>query len=411
MNVLMILVYIFYLLSGIIKTLFIYYGIHLPIDITLLAAIILVLHIVLDNILRPVNLIVDRTGVTALSILTVFFVWIVISLTYTRSEFYSFEKTMLFLTNVVAFIYPMFIKDFDIKKFLRYLVVAVNIFFIWFYKIYFILNEKYYGTEMFYQVMGLYLTLATVEGLVLLVLVTSPEKIFNINLLRIFFIALSFAFLVLSGARGPLIFAVLALILFYGWKFMRLKVPRRIDLNRYAKFLFLGLPIVTVAIIYGFYKFHDKITELLDRSLYRISLFINGVAEKSDLGESVDTRVDQIKFSLDSIFQGFKSFLLGFGFGSFGTVYTGEDVRLYPHNILLEVWFELGAVGLTIFLCFLLTILIGRMKPKAFIVGIIVIYIVLNMLKSSSIVDIRIFFTFFAIYIISANLKFNTGEQ
>jgi hypothetical protein len=33
------------------------------------------------------------------------------------------------------------------------------------------------------------------------------------------------------------------------------------------------------------------------------------------------------------------------------------------------------------------------------------------MLKSSSIIDIRIFFTFFALYIITGNLKLNTSEN
>jgi hypothetical protein len=407
----MMFIYIFYLLSGIIKTLLIYYGIHLPIDITLIAAVLLIFHIIIDNAFKPLSIHVDKSIMTGILILSVFFLWILISLFYTRSEFYSFEKTILFLTNIVAFIYPIVIKDFNIKKFLKYLVISVNIFFIWFYKIYFILNEKYYGTEMFYEVMGLYLTLATVEGLVLLILISSPEKIFKINLFRIFFIVLSLAFLFLSGARGPILFAVLALILYYASKLIRMKLVRTIDLNRYSKFLFFGLPVVAFAVIYGFYNFHDKIIELLDRSMYRISLFVTGVAEKSDLGESVDARVDQIKFSIDTIFSNFHSFLLGFGFGSFGTMYTGDDVRLYPHNILLEVWFELGAIGLIIFTFFLFSILIGRIKSKAYIIGFIILYIILNMLKSSSIIDIRIFFTFFALYIITGNLKLNTSEN
>jgi hypothetical protein len=263
---------------------------------------------------------------------------------------------------------------------------------------------------MFYEVMGLYLTLATVEGLVVLVLITSPEKIFRQNIFRIFFIVISLAFLILSGARGPLLFTLLIIFFYYTFRLYRYKFKRSINLNQTFKIAFIAFPFVIVSVIYGIIKFYDKFYELLNRSIFRISLFINGLSDKKDLGESVDIRVDQIKFSFDSIFDNFKNFLLGLGFGSFGISYSGKDIRLYPHNILLEIWFELGLIGLLIFVLFLFSLFLKKWKDKRFITGFIILYIIMNMLKSSSIVDIRIFFTFFALFIISENIKLKKSE-
>jgi O-antigen ligase len=48
--------------------------------------------------------------------------------------------------------------------------------------------------------------------------------------------------------------------------------------------------------------------------------------------------------------------LLGSGIGSWSTFYYGNDQRNYPHNLLLEIAFEEGLVGLTAFLALLLLV-------------------------------------------------------
>ena len=56
--------------------------------------------------------------------------------------------------------------------------------------------------------------------------------------------------------------------------------------------------------------------------------------------------------------------LLGHGAGSFATFFHGRDVWSYPHNIFLELWSELGFVGLSLFL--LLLIVTIKRVPKMF---------------------------------------------
>ncbi|MCA9728184.1 MAG: O-antigen ligase family protein [Candidatus Eisenbacteria bacterium] len=48
---------------------------------------------------------------------------------------------------------------------------------------------------------------------------------------------------------------------------------------------------------------------------------------------------------------------LGYGTGSFGPLLNLGDIRIYPHNILLEIGVENGLLGLATFLCFLAAVL------------------------------------------------------
>lgn len=51
-------------------------------------------------------------------------------------------------------------------------------------------------------------------------------------------------------------------------------------------------------------------------------------------------------------------FLLGKGLGSFGYYFYGHDEMMYPHNIFIEILFELGIVALIVFIVFNIFILI-----------------------------------------------------
>lgn len=42
-------------------------------------------------------------------------------------------------------------------------------------------------------------------------------------------------------------------------------------------------------------------------------------------------------------------YFLGYGLGSFGVVFTGNDVNFYPHNVFIEIFFEMGIIGLSLF--------------------------------------------------------------
>ncbi len=399
------LVYVLYILSGIIKTVFIFYGISFPVDITVLTASILIIHIIVDFMMNGISLKYNRNILYSLLLLLSFYLWIVVSLSYTQSPYYSYIKTFLFFTNIIAFAYPLLITNFFTLRFIRQFIISIVIFFIWFYYVYFILIGKLRGSDLYYQIMGLSLTLGIFGGISLLILLTSKEKIFNNFVLNKGLILLISVLLIISGARGPIFFVVLSYFLFLIYKLFYLKFNKTVNLKKTFKILFIGIPVILSSAAVFFYKFLDKAAVLAERSFYRMSLILDNVDTSSKMGVSVDTRLEQYKFAVEYIFKSLKNVFIGSGFGSFGIIYSGTDGRLYPHNIFLEIWFELGIAGLLLFIAFLTVAFFYKSPKRIYLTGFVILYMVLNMLKSSSIVDIRVFFAFFALFIISDNFK------
>ena len=399
-----IIIYLIYLLSGIIKTVFVFYGIKFSIDITLLSGVLLLIYLGYDLYVNGVKLRYQKDVLVSIILLTGFLMWIIISVFHSLSTGYAYRKTFLFLTNLIAFLFPLIIKQFDLSKFLRLFSVSVILAFVWFYYRYFNFIGKLDKSEIYYQIMGLSLTIAIYGGIILLTLLTSKTRIFK-NLFYNFTVIIFLSgFLLLSGARGPIFFAVFSLTLFYLVKLPKVNFFKRIRINKIIKIsFFISTLIISVFLVV--YKYYDKISVLTERSLYRISLILNGIRSGSNMGDSVNVRVNQIEFAVNSISENVQNFLIGYGFGSFGIMYSGVDGRLYPHNVLLEIWFELGFIGLIIFSAFLFSIFFDRIKKRIFISGFVMLYIFLNMLKSNSIVDIRVFFAFFAFFIINSNIR------
>ncbi|NLP19879.1 MAG: hypothetical protein GX378_03830, partial [Bacteroidales bacterium] len=161
-----------------------------------------------------------------------------------------------------------------------------------------------------------------------------------------------------------------------------------------------------------------EVKVLLDRSVFRISLLMpssdsetssvpttSNTTKSSSINTSVDTRIDQLKFSMDLIKNNKFESIYGFGVGSFGILYLQKDFRAYPHNIFLEIWVELGLIGLILFLIFLYFVFSKNLNGTNYINLLVLVYIILNVLKSSSYVDIRVFFAVFAMYMLSSNDK------
>jgi O-antigen ligase len=117
------------------------------------------------------------------------------------------------------------------------------------------------------------------------------------------------------------------------------------------------------------------------------------------MGSSVNKRVDQLVFSIDKIFNDFQHLIFGYGFGSFGVIQDGIDQRAYPHNIFLETWFELGLIGLIILGYFIYTLLSNK-KSNQYISLTLVIFLLLNTLKSNTITDLRSYFLIFGLSLI-----------
>lgn len=108
-----------------------------------------------------------------------------------------------------------------------------------------------------------------------------------------------------------------------------------------------------LVLLFSFQFIVYKSTEVYKNRLDTLSNIIQNNGERGE-GKIDDIRYIFVKESLDRII---KNPILGYGTGSFGTIFTHEvksgnvfDTHTTPHNQYLYVWFELGIFGLLLLL-------------------------------------------------------------
>lgn len=387
------LIYLLFILSGVFKANFRYLNIDLiPLDFTFFTALLLLLTLFTT---KRVRISVNKSQFYLILILGVFYSFMLISLTYSVSRSYSYTKTFYFLTNIIAFCYPFLVKDFDSRKFLRYFMWSTIIFSI---LLLIAFHFEYRGDSSlqrpaFTDYSGLTLGLAEISGLIFVLLATSspdtglfPKK-YKLTLALLFFVIL-----VLMGSRGPLL---IALFLFLIYKALNLK--SRFTVKRQTTNIILISLITLPFLIIAFQP-------VIERAIFRMSVLLKGFFSNEGFGDSVSVRINLISISLQKITHDLIHFIAGYGIGSFNIVTTGVDARGYPHNIILEIMFELGLVGLLISLLFFIYFFMVR-KNKSIVPVYSIIFLILNLLKSGSLVDMRILFSFLAIALLNENFK------
>ena len=386
----------FYLVSGVFKLISpLMHLSGLP-DITLLSAGVLVLVLIKDapNVLKHISM----EHIELIGIMVLFYLLMILSLGYTSSESYCLVKTINFGTVVLAFFFPLLSKKFNIDFFIYSFTLftfIISVVFLNFYIAY--ISHKgavlsYMTSKEARELTVGYLAVAEFNGiLVLYYFFSKREGIF----LKWSLILISLALLFASGGRGPLIFTLLILgaYLFYqlSLSFVSFKIKK------------LLLPLLIMSLLSIAFIF-ALLTKTIDsKGSSSLKLMENSIERLITLkdseggGDSAYSRVLYSQFAIAKINE--RPFW-GYGIGSFGFEYTNIDELDYPHNIFLEVWFELGFVPIILFL------LLFYMVYQQIIVGksawslALYFYFLLNLLKSSSLVDIRIVTGFFALFIL-----------
>lgn len=334
------------------------------VDIALLMAVIVLLDIIVNKVVIPENC------KDIFFLFSVFTLYIVISMGYSNSTFYLFEKFRGYILNILYFTYPFFIRKIDVKKFIyTYLLIIVPL------AIFFIQRKTVVwdgsdSSETFMDLRSAYLAISYHLGIIMIILAYYRKNIYIV----LFLLGLIFA----TSARGPFIFAALTLIIIY---FKSLKGAVK-NFSKYIPYV-LGTIWIPIVIIY---KYQDSIIANLGTAFSRYTSL-----EHND--RSLGERVKMFEYAYSQPFDKITTFIFGNGFGSFGVNFTGIDQRGYPHNIVLEVFYELGIIGVFVFLIFLYLIIRKTFKNKNVFLYII-IFTLLNALKSYTISDLWIQFAF-----------------
>jgi O-antigen ligase len=383
------------LLSGTIKMVMPLMGVSSILDLTLLSAIVVTLIMIshLKTTLKSISI----EKFELIVVLTLFYLFMIFSLGYTSSQSASITKTINFGTMALAFYFPLLVKDFNMKKFmlsLTPLIFICSILFLNFYITYISGDSSEVFTSMdkdeIIQMTALYLTVSWLNGILVLYYFFHEKEY---PLLRWSVLIVAFIILISAGGRGPLLFTILILGVYLLYQFYQF-----LTIFRFNKLI---LPIIVVIAITGSIIFVVSNTtstsdnpslKLVNNTVERLM----GLVTEKGGGASAHSRITNTIFSIKKINE---SPFWGYGIGSYGYEMTNIDHLDYPHNIFLEVWFELGYIPLLLFLFLFYQVykqIDSQICPWCLA---LYFYFLLNVLKSSSLIDIRMMLGFYALFV------------
>ncbi len=382
------------LLSGTLKAMLILLQINGVPDLTLLSAFGVTL--VLINEMRTTLHSLEYKRFELIILLTLFYLFMIFSLGYTSSQSASLTKAINFGTMVLAFYFPLLVKDFKLQPFINattLLIFICSLIFLNFYIGYLNGDEAVIlslGEDEARHMTALYLTISWLNGILVLYYFFQEELPSSI---RWTMMLIAFIILISAGGRGPLLFTVLILGVYFlyqlaqsliSFKLNRLLLPVIIMISATVMIIFLVSNIKLEKI--------DPSLKLVDNTVERLMGLVN---EKGG-GASAHSRVVNARFSIDKINQ---SAFWGYGVGSYGYEKSKIDELDYPHNLFLEVWFELGYIPLLIFLLLFYRVYKNINPTQCSWCMALYFYFLLNVLKSSSLIDIRMMLGFYAIFV------------
>ena len=397
---------ILFLLSGMFKNLlFSIYGNNIKIPLTIIFGVLLILMIYIKDIYNLKRL---KEEYKSFIFLLLFFVWSLFSISYSSSENYVWYKLLGLGTNFLAFFGVLIMKEISLKRFTKYF----SYFTYFFSLIFFVINPNSisknfifheYFNEIYIQ--GWYLVLGQFLIVnMLLIFSFSEKKKIIYNLL------ISFNIICLLGGRFPIVLALIVFFIISIYLIQKKYLTKKL-LMQFFKSLTIIILINSVLNLSS-----KTYRSLLLRSVYRFEVLsssfndLNFLNDQENYQESLNQennsfnkRLEYLLFSKTKIFENKSSLILGYGLGSFSNEYDQTDRRLYPHNIIVEIVFELGLIGLLLALAFLIS---NSSSYKGFFTNLALLAaltLLINSMKSSSIVDLRLLFALLAISIFHFN--------
>tara|TARA_Y100000766_G_scaffold217057_1_gene188920 strand:+ start:102 stop:1112 length:1011 start_codon:yes stop_codon:yes gene_type:complete len=305
----------------------------------------------------------------------------IFSYTYSLSSDYALFKLTKFLIGQVVLFIPLFIfksEDFY-NLFKKYYLIIYIIFLIF---ISYIIYEQ--NLDLFFRSSEAQIDYLAIsfQCIVYMFLFLKENTIFHI-ILKVF----SIVILALLGGRGPIVFLTLLMAFYYLKEYL-------FKFKLYYFFIFL--------IVSGFIIYFLNSYAIFDLFILRIESISDDPTGLSN--PRFNMWVAGLNGFMDSP-------LIGNGIGSFGEYYTGLDSRGYPHNLFIEILFESGLIGFLLFSIFMYVlfkfIFVNKSKIE---LSLLLIYMLLDYMKSGSLEEFRITTIFIGILIattiISNNNKF-----
>ena len=389
-------IFAFYLVSGDIKIIYPLLHINGIPDITLLSALFLAIIMLHDLPYSLRNISIKKLEFIIIFILI--YLFSIFSLAYTSSDSYSLTKVINFGTVILGFFFPLLTKEFNRDFFiysLTVLIFFISIVFLDFYISYLNKDSIIFVSMSHEEALKLtigYLSVSVANGILIIYYFFKKNQI---SWIQWSIVLIAMIFLVASGGRGPLLVVVLVLGSYFTYQLVMSLINFQIKK--------LIIPIIILSAIIGsliiaistksIESNNNKAIKLFESSLERFQTLKNSEGG----GKSAYSRILYTKFAIDKINQ---QPLLGYGIGSFGFEYNNIDEKDYPHNLFLEVWFEMGVIPLFLLILFFYAVYAHISSVECYWCIAIYFYFFFNILKSDSLTDIRTLISFFSIFLL-----------
>lgn len=299
--------------------------------------------------------------------LIVFLTFICILLAYyIPNAFYSYstEKFAMLLFCAVMVFLLVESKSISQGAFVRWLVVLaiiLSVIFIYFF------SKYQLGQPVSREIATSYLNVAYHLGFVIILLIYDDRFGPWIKYPLLFFFL---AVMLYSGARGPVIFLALSIIFLFYEKFSARNIA-----------VFLLLLIALLALVWQLdMDYHAN------RFYSRFQYLFNLSSDKS-LSDRASLVVSLLDYMNSNYFPQ--------GVGGVATRVLGSDSKVYPHNILIELFIEFGALVSVLFVVGVVAYMMLLLFQKKFYLASLFFYLFLNSLKSFSLEDNRLLFICF----------------
>jgi hypothetical protein len=352
-------------------------GNFLPVDLTLIYFITLI-YLIIGKFLNKDK---DQSnGVVSTILITFYFLFILNFLlsnlgTYTVDKFYIFSSLAVlpfFFGTVTLFKVRSFIRIFSL-----FFAVSIS------YMVLSSLAEG--GVDMLLSVSGLGFTLTDTGN----TNVVSAYLIFGIN--SIYFVIKN------RTSRSSFVLYWYLIVLFLALLFLFLTGSKGAYYSLFVAFLWISLmqtklKLRSFLLILIFTAFIGTSAEGLSFLVEFAPESWQNFIEKQLLGDvnsdSVNTRLLLIGLALDGYLESSSMFniLFGHGLGGFAGLIGDFEVRTYPHNILVEVLYEMGFFSLMVFVFMIFTVFKSGLKQGTYaanefiwLYGMLVVFLVRSM--------------------------------
>jgi len=340
---------------------------------------------------------------TRVSLMLILFIVVgFVSLLWSKGQVYGFYKISMFTFKIVVYLFAapivathgkMFFKVFVISSIVLLLIIAIK------YGNPLMLTINIGRFERFGIsggvnpiVLGRYFGLLTIVNIITVYYVKNNY----VKILCSFLIIITVLYTLLTGSKGPTYSMMIAVLAF-----------ALLNRSRFVNLLKIIVPIILVG---GILATNNKV-----QSVYSTIVYGDFAQERyfKEIDENNSRFILIKRVEKEIVEAGPFSLLLGKGLGGYGYFVTGEsNGKAYPHNIFVEIVFELGVVGIAILLCLIVSMLFTMWKSsknidgyETTVWGTLVIYFMVNAQVSADLLGNCEIFSSFIFYSITNKIR------